>query len=242
MTDHGLTTGRWGVRGAQGHRRRAVRADQAPGPAAAPRPRAGPARAGPGRRSGPGWRRCWPRPGARTGPGSGSRSRRGSRCSARQRTAAGAGYHDHRSSASCTTPRPPATWSCCPGRATSAAPWPGSRPPPTPRTCSALSYAQQQGGAEAIFGNLAGNLCEGTGDQRVRGGRRAAGHPAAVGRAAWPGSPGGWSSSGPAPSRKTCRWLRWPRPGEAFLTGTTRDVQPIRQRGRGRCCPRCPAR
>jgi len=37
----------------------------------------------------------------------------------------------------------------------------------------ALSYAQQHGGAEAIFGNLAGNLCEGSGTNVfvVAGGR-----------------------------------------------------------------------
>ena len=41
------------------------------------------------------------------------------------------------------------------------------------RTCVALAYAAERGGSEAIFGNLAGNLCEGTGTNVfvVTGGR-----------------------------------------------------------------------
>ena len=73
----------------------------------------------------------------------------------------------------------------------------------------ALSYAQQQGGAEAIFGNLAGNLCEGSGTNVfvVAGGLVIE-----------------WA--GPVEEDLPLSALAGAR--EAFLTGTTRDVQPIR--------------
>ena len=105
----------------------------------------------------------------------------------------------------------------------------------------ALSYAQQQGGAEAIFGNLAGNLCEGSGTNVfvVAGGwpvtsPRAAGCLAGVTRGLVIEWAGAVEENLPLTALAEAR--------EAFLTRTSRDVQPIRKRGRGPCCPRRPGR
>jgi branched-chain amino acid aminotransferase len=91
----------------------------------------------------------------------------------------------------------------------------------------ALSYARQQGAAEAIFGNLAGNLCEGSGTNVfvVAGGRLvtpplSAGCLAGVTRRLvieWAGA-----------VEEDLPLSALAGAGEAFLTGTTRDVQPIR--------------
>lgn len=91
----------------------------------------------------------------------------------------------------------------------------------------ALSYARQQGAAEAIFGNLAGNLCEGSGTNVfvVAGGRLvtpplSAGCLAGVTRGLvieWAGA-----------VEENLPLSALAEAGEAFLTGTTRDVQPIR--------------
>lgn len=91
----------------------------------------------------------------------------------------------------------------------------------------ALGYARERGGAEAIFANTAGNLCEGTGTSVfvVSGGRLltpplSSGCLAGVTRGLvleWAAAvqedlPAGALAAAP----------------EAFLTSTTRDVQPIR--------------
>jgi branched-chain amino acid aminotransferase len=91
----------------------------------------------------------------------------------------------------------------------------------------ALAYAATRGGAEAIFANTAGNLCEGTGTNvfLVLGGRLltpplAAGCLAGVTRALvleWAGAD---EQDVPATALGEAE--------EAFLTGTSRDVQPIR--------------
>lgn len=91
----------------------------------------------------------------------------------------------------------------------------------------ALDYAHQHGGAEAIFGNLAGNLCEGTGSNvfLVRGGRLitpplSSGCLAGVTRALvleWMGA-----------DQEDVPLSEFAAADEAFLTSTTRDVQPIR--------------
>jgi branched-chain amino acid aminotransferase len=91
----------------------------------------------------------------------------------------------------------------------------------------ALAYAATRGGAEAIFANTAGNLCEGTGTNvfLVLGGRLltpplAAGCLAGVTRALvleWAGAD---EQDVPATALGAAE--------EAFLTGTSRDVQPIR--------------
>ncbi|GAA2437302.1 aminodeoxychorismate lyase [Actinomadura vinacea] len=91
----------------------------------------------------------------------------------------------------------------------------------------ALAYAKERGGGEAIFGNLAGNLCEGTGSNIfvVRGGRLVtpplpAGCLAGVTRALvleWSGA-----------EEEDLPLEDLYRAEEAFLTSTTRDVQPIR--------------
>jgi branched-chain amino acid aminotransferase len=91
----------------------------------------------------------------------------------------------------------------------------------------ALTYAAQRGGNEAIFGNTVGNLCEGTGTNVfiVRGGKLLtppleSGCLAGVTRALvleWTGAEEADVPLGELAEAE-----------EAFLTGTTRDVQPIR--------------
>jgi branched-chain amino acid aminotransferase len=91
----------------------------------------------------------------------------------------------------------------------------------------ALAYARERGGGEAIFGNTAGNLCEGTGTNVfvVTGGRLitpplSAGCLAGVTRdlvIEWAGAADEDLAVGALAAAE-----------EAFLTGTTRDVQPIR--------------
>ncbi len=91
----------------------------------------------------------------------------------------------------------------------------------------ALDYAHQHGGAEAIFGNLAGNLCEGTGSNvfLARGGRLitpplSSGCLAGITRALVLEWSGGDEADVPL--------TEFAAADEAFLTSTTRDVQPIR--------------
>ena len=91
----------------------------------------------------------------------------------------------------------------------------------------ALAYARERGAAEAIFGNLAGNLCEGTGTNVfvVTGGRLvtpplSAGCLAGVTRALVVEWAGVAEEDLPLAALASAE--------EAFLTGTTRDVQPIR--------------
>jgi branched-chain amino acid aminotransferase len=91
----------------------------------------------------------------------------------------------------------------------------------------ALAYANEHGGSEAIFGNTAGSLCEGTGTNVfiVSEGRLitpplSAGCLAGVTRALvieWAGA-----------SEQDVPLSALAGADEAFLTGTTRDVQPIR--------------
>jgi branched-chain amino acid aminotransferase len=91
----------------------------------------------------------------------------------------------------------------------------------------ALAYAASRGGGEAIFANTAGGLCEGTGSNVfvVSAGRLltpplAAGCLAGVTRALVIEWTGAVEEELPAGALATA--------DEAFLTGTTRDVQPIR--------------
>ena len=91
----------------------------------------------------------------------------------------------------------------------------------------ALAYAGEHGGSEAIFANTAGNLCEGTGtnvfivsDGRLVTPPLSAGCLAGVTRALvieWAGA-----------SEQDVPLSALGDADEAFLTGTTRDVQPIR--------------
>src|SRR5216683_897079 len=92
----------------------------------------------------------------------------------------------------------------------------------------ALAYAAQHGGAEAIFANSVGNLCEGTGSNVfvVQAGRLltpplTAGCLAGVTRALVIEWAGAVEEDLPADALATA--------DEAFLSGTTRDVQPIRR-------------
>ncbi|MBG0831198.1 aminotransferase class IV [Planomonospora sp. ID67723] len=91
----------------------------------------------------------------------------------------------------------------------------------------ALFYAKARGGGEAIFGNTAGNLCEGTGSNVfiVRDGRLVtptldSGCLAGVTRALVLEWCGGTEEDVPLEALHEAE--------EAFLTSTTRDVQPIR--------------
>jgi branched-chain amino acid aminotransferase len=91
----------------------------------------------------------------------------------------------------------------------------------------ALAYAKERGGGEAIFENLAGNLCEGTGSNVfvVRDGQLitpplSSGCLAGVTRALVLEWCGGDEADLPINEFTRC--------DEAFLTSTTRDVQPIR--------------
>jgi len=91
----------------------------------------------------------------------------------------------------------------------------------------ALAYAAERGGSEAIFGNTVGQLCEGTGTNVfvVIGGRLltpplASGCLAGVTRALvieWAGA-----------EEEDLPLSALASADEAFLSGTTRDVQPIR--------------
>ncbi|MEV3983608.1 aminotransferase class IV [Nonomuraea sp. NPDC003560] len=91
----------------------------------------------------------------------------------------------------------------------------------------ALLHAKNQGAGEAIFGNLAGDLCEGTGSNIfiVRDGRLitptlASGCLAGVTRALVLEWCGGEETDVPLQALYEAE--------EAFLTSTTRDIQPIR--------------
>jgi branched-chain amino acid aminotransferase len=91
----------------------------------------------------------------------------------------------------------------------------------------ALAYAAERGASEAIFGNTAGDLCEGTGTNIfvVLGGQLvtpplSAGCLAGVTRALvieWFGA-----------AEENIGLAELSNAEEAFLTGTTRDVQSIR--------------
>ncbi|GAA2078336.1 aminotransferase class IV [Actinomadura alba] len=90
----------------------------------------------------------------------------------------------------------------------------------------ALAYAKERNGGEAIFGNLAGDLCEGTGSNvfLVRDGRLvtpplSSGCLAGVTRALVLEWCGGEEENLPLDD--------FYRADEAFLVSTTRDVQPI---------------
>jgi branched-chain amino acid aminotransferase len=91
----------------------------------------------------------------------------------------------------------------------------------------ALAYARARGAAEAVFRNLAGNLCEGSGTNvfLVTGGRLvtpplSAGCLAGVTRGLLVEWAGVAEENVPVSELAAAE--------EAFLTGTTRDVQPIR--------------
>ncbi|GII88030.1 4-amino-4-deoxychorismate lyase [Sphaerisporangium siamense] len=91
----------------------------------------------------------------------------------------------------------------------------------------ALAYAKARGGEEAVFANLAGDLCEGTGSNVfvVKDGHLitptlASGCLAGVTRALVLEWHGGEEADVPVAALREAE--------EAFLTSTTRDIQPIR--------------
>ena len=92
----------------------------------------------------------------------------------------------------------------------------------------ALSYAHERGGTEAIFPNIAGNLCEGTGtnvflviDGQLVTPPLSAGPLAGITRALVLEWVGAEETDVPVEALAGAQ--------EAFLTGTSRDVQPIRK-------------
>jgi branched-chain amino acid aminotransferase len=92
----------------------------------------------------------------------------------------------------------------------------------------ALAYAAERGAGEALFANLAGNLCEGTGsnvfyvvDGEVRTPTLASGCLAGVSRALVLEWFGAREVDEPADVLN--------RAEEVFLASTTRDVQPVRR-------------
>jgi branched-chain amino acid aminotransferase len=92
----------------------------------------------------------------------------------------------------------------------------------------ALGYAAEHGGGEAIFGNTAGNLCEGTGTNVfvVTGGRLVT-PPLSAGCLA--GITRGLVLEWVGATEEDLPVSALSNADEAFLTGTTRDVQPIRR-------------
>lgn len=91
----------------------------------------------------------------------------------------------------------------------------------------ALSYAGQRGGSEAIFANTAGNLCEGTGTNVfVVSGERILTPPLSTGCLA--GVTRGLVIEWAGALEQDLPLSALAEADEAFLTGTTRDVQPIR--------------
>jgi branched-chain amino acid aminotransferase len=90
----------------------------------------------------------------------------------------------------------------------------------------ALAYAAERGASEAVFGNLAGNLCEGTGsnvfyvvDGELRTPTLASGCLAGISRALLLEWYGGREVDEPLDVLSTA--------DEIFLVSTTRDVQPV---------------
>ena len=92
----------------------------------------------------------------------------------------------------------------------------------------ALAHAREQGADEAIFANTAGDAVRGHRHQRVRRVRRPAAHAAALDRV-----PAGVTRElvleliDVDGDRCRSRWPTWHGADEAFLTSTTREVQPI---------------
>lgn len=92
----------------------------------------------------------------------------------------------------------------------------------------ALAYAAERGASEAVFGNLAGNLCEGTGsnvfyvlDGELRTPTLASGCLAGISRALLLEWYGGREIDEPIDVLEDA--------SEIFLVSTTRDVQPVRR-------------
>ena len=91
----------------------------------------------------------------------------------------------------------------------------------------ALAWARERGAAEAIFGNLAGNLCEGTGTNVFLGtGGRLVTPPLSAGCLA--GVTRALVVEWADVAEEDVPLATLADAEEAFLTGTTRDVQPIR--------------
>ena len=90
----------------------------------------------------------------------------------------------------------------------------------------ALAWARERGAGEAIFANLAGDLCEGTGTN-VFVASTAGWSRRRCGRLPRRRHPGPRHRGGRRSSRTTCPSAALADADEAFLTSTTREVQPI---------------
>ena len=102
----------------------------------------------------------------------------------------------------------------------------------------ALAYARERGAGEAIFGNLAGDLCEGTGTNVFVGvGGRLVTPPLSAGCLA--GVTRELLTELVAVVQNDLRLAALASADEAFLTSSTRDVQPIRAVD-GHLLPACP--
>jgi len=102
----------------------------------------------------------------------------------------------------------------------------------------ALGYAREQGAGEAVFGNCAGNLCEGTGTNvflAVRG--RLVTPPLSAGCLA--GVTRDLLVEAEVAVEEDVAVGTLAEAEEAFLTSTTREIQPIRAVD-GRALPACP--
>ena len=103
----------------------------------------------------------------------------------------------------------------------------------------ALAHARDHGAGEALFANLAGNLCEGTGTNVFVGHRWPPGDPATVRRLPGRRHPRAGDGAGRRGRGDDLPIGALDRAGEAFLTSSTRDVQPIRAVD-GRVLPAAP--
>ena len=229
VADHGLTVGDGVFETMARARRDAVRADPTPraaGPVGRPaRPDACP----PPTSCGWPWASCSP-PRAATS----ATARRG--CGSRS-PAASAPYGSERGDAGPTVLLTVSAGKPWPATAdVVVVPWTRNENAPTTgaKTTSyadnvvALAEAHRQGGSEAIFGNTRGELCEGTGSNVFVGiGGRLYTPPLTLGLPGrhHPRAAAGVDRRRP---RRRCRWGRWPTADEAFLSSSTRDVQPIR--------------
>ena len=126
----------------------------------------------------------------------------------------------------------------CRGRATSAA-LAGLKTISYAENVVALHYARERGATEAVFANLAGNLCEGTGTNVfLRIGGRLVTPPLSAGCLA--GVTRALVLELTDASEDDLPLAALADADEAFLTSTTRDVQPIRAIDGPRRPPRRP--
>ena len=131
-------------------------------------------------------------------------------------------------------PRPRPRSPRCPGRATSAARWPASRPRRTPRTCVALAEAKRRGAQRGGLRQPRGAPVRGHRHQRLLRRRRRAADADAGERLPGRRHPRRSSWSGTAAREVDEPIEVLAEASEIFLASTTRDVQARRPLGRPR--------